>query len=88
MRGRARVLMDLRAEALARIGASDAEPTPDSTAEHLAAQYAVALAAVRQRDWTRADARRWWADFRARQDAPPSAAAPTLTITVDLGDRA
>lgn len=56
MRGRARVLMDLRAEALGRIGASDAEPTPDSTAEHLAAQYAVALAAVRQRDWTRADA--------------------------------
>ena len=33
MRGRARVLMDLRAEALHRIGTSDAEPTPDSTAE-------------------------------------------------------
>jgi eukaryotic-like serine/threonine-protein kinase len=54
-----------------------------------ASQLAEALETIpRARDWTRADARRWWADFRARQDAPPSAAAPTLTITVDLGDRA
>lgn len=56
MRGRAKVLMDVRAEALNRIGASDAEATPDNTAEHLAAQYAVALAATRQKDWVRADA--------------------------------
>ena len=56
MRGRARVLMDVRAEALGRIGASEAEPTPDNTAEHLTAQYAVALTATRQKDWVRADA--------------------------------
>jgi serine/threonine-protein kinase len=54
-----------------------------------ASQLAEALEALpRARDWTRADARRWWREFRAREDAPPSAAAPTLTITIDLGDRA
>jgi serine/threonine-protein kinase len=54
-----------------------------------ASQLAEALEAIpRAPDWDRADARRWWREFRARQEVPPSAAAPTLTITVDLGDRA
>ena len=54
-----------------------------------AAELAAALEAVpRARDWDRTEAQRWWRELRARQEAPPSAAAPTLTITVDLGDRA
>jgi serine/threonine-protein kinase len=54
-----------------------------------ASQLAESLESLpRPRDWTRADARRWWREFHARQAMPPSAAAPTLTITVDLGDRA
>jgi serine/threonine-protein kinase len=38
--------------------------------------------------WDRATARRWWRALRARAPAAPSAAAPTLTITVDLERRA
>jgi serine/threonine-protein kinase len=54
-----------------------------------ASQLAEALEAIpRARDWDRAEARRWWRELRARQEEPPTAAAPTLTITVDLGDRA
>jgi len=55
-----------------------------------ASRMAEALEAIpRAKDWSRDDARRWWREFRERQAAPaPSAAAPTLTITVDLGDRA
>lgn len=37
--------------------------------------------------WTDEDAVRWWQKFR-EQDRPLGASASTLTITVDLGDRA
>ena len=49
---------------------------------------AEALEAIpRAGDWDRAEARRWWRELRARQEPPPSAAAPTMTITINLGDR-
>jgi serine/threonine-protein kinase len=39
-------------------------------------------------DWDEPAARRWWNDFRsAEQDARAAASTPTMTITVDLGDR-
>ncbi|MGE0548181.1 MAG: serine/threonine-protein kinase [Kofleriaceae bacterium] len=38
-------------------------------------------------DWDRNAARTWWSEFRALADAAPPSDAPTLTITVDLGDR-
>jgi len=55
-----------------------------------ASDLAEALAAIpRAADWSRDDARRWWRERREREAAPlPSTAAPTLTMTVDLGDRA
>jgi eukaryotic-like serine/threonine-protein kinase len=54
-----------------------------------AAALAEALESIpRLPDWSRTDARRWWRDLSARQTSAPSTAAPTLTITVDLGDRA
>ena len=54
-----------------------------------AAALAEALAAIpRPPGWDVAEARRWWRELRAREEAPPSAAAPTMTITVNLGDRA
>ena len=54
-----------------------------------AAALAEALEAIpRAPDGDRAEARRWWRELRARQESAPSSAAPTLTITVDLGDRA
>jgi serine/threonine-protein kinase len=37
--------------------------------------------------WSDADAQQWWSDFR-RLEKPLGASASTLTITVDLGDRA
>jgi eukaryotic-like serine/threonine-protein kinase len=53
-----------------------------------ASQLAEALESIpRAPDWDRAEARRWWREFRARHEAPPSDAAPTLTMTIDLGDR-
>jgi serine/threonine-protein kinase len=53
-----------------------------------ASALADALAAIpRAPDWSLAEARRWWRELREREEAPPSAAAPTLTITVNLGDR-
>jgi serine/threonine-protein kinase len=40
-------------------------------------------------DWNVVHARTWWTDFRARAEVPPpSTTAETMTITVDLGDRA
>jgi serine/threonine-protein kinase len=40
-------------------------------------------------DWSKADATAWWEQFRRSQAAVSAAsAAPTLTITVDLGSRA
>jgi serine/threonine-protein kinase len=54
-----------------------------------ASALADALAAIpRIPDWSLAEARRWWRELRERPEAPPSAAAPTMTITVNLGDRA
>lgn len=39
-------------------------------------------------DWTRADAIAWWDRFRRSEAAATAAsAAPTATITVDLGAR-
>jgi serine/threonine-protein kinase len=55
-----------------------------------AADLAEALRALPlARDWGPAEARRWWAEVHA-QDAEKAAVAqtPTMTITVDLGDRA
>ncbi|HMG55052.1 MAG TPA: serine/threonine-protein kinase, partial [Kofleriaceae bacterium] len=55
-----------------------------------AAALAEALEAVPAAgDWTRADAIAWWDGFRRSQsDVGAASAAPTLTITVDLGSRA
>jgi eukaryotic-like serine/threonine-protein kinase len=54
-----------------------------------ASALAEALEAIpRAKDWDRAEARRWWREFRAREALPPSTDAPTLTMTIDLGDRA
>jgi hypothetical protein len=40
-------------------------------------------------DWDLAEARRWWRDVHASQQAELAAtAAPTITVTVDLGTRA
>jgi serine/threonine-protein kinase len=41
----------------------------------------------RARDWDREEARRWWRDFRAKQSSPATSDTPTLTITVDIGQR-
>jgi hypothetical protein len=39
-------------------------------------------------DWTKADAALWWEQFRRTQsDGTAVSAAPTLTVTVDLGSR-
>ena len=54
-----------------------------------AAELAAALEQVpRTAGWDRAEARRWWRDFNARvSTVTVSSDAPTMTITVDLGDR-
>jgi eukaryotic-like serine/threonine-protein kinase len=53
-----------------------------------AAALADALAALPPaRDWSTADARQWWREFRAQQPQPVSGDTPTLTITVDLDQR-
>jgi serine/threonine-protein kinase len=54
-----------------------------------AAQLAEALEALPPAtDWTKADASAWWERFRISQAAMTAAsAAPTSTITVDLGSR-
>jgi len=53
-------------------------------------ELALALAAVPpEKDWDRAEATRWWRDFRDRQtEAVVASTTPTMTITVDLGARA
>src|SRR6185436_17838855 len=56
----------------------------DPTARFASASaMAEALEAIpRAKDWDRADARRWWREFHARQEAPLSADAATITMTV------
>ena len=53
-----------------------------------AAALADALAALPPaRDWSTTDARGWWRELRAQQAPVVSTDTPTLTITVDLGQR-
>ena len=54
-----------------------------------AAELAAALRAVPPaNDWSIDEARRWWADFQRMEDATAAAGtAPTITVTIDLGDR-
>ena len=55
-----------------------------------AAELAAALETVpRSRDWDRDEAKRWWREFREREEKHAvTSEAPTMTITVDLEDRA
>ena len=52
-----------------------------------AAELAGALRAVPRGDWDLASARTWWRAHEAAGRAPIRAAAPTRTITVNLGER-
>ncbi|WP_372527914.1 M48 family metalloprotease [Piscinibacter sp.] len=54
--GRARVLMDTRVDSLRRWQAQDADTTPGTVADQLAAAVESALASTLLRDWSRADA--------------------------------
>ncbi|MBA3394003.1 MAG: serine/threonine protein kinase [Deltaproteobacteria bacterium] len=60
-------------------------PTERPSAAALAAQLrAIAPAG----DWPEAEATAWWAAFHAREEATQAASSnPTMTITVDVGDR-
>ena len=52
-----------------------------------AAELRDALRRVASTDWSDADARGWWREFREIEDAAQSAAlTPTKTLTVNLGD--
>jgi hypothetical protein len=54
-----------------------------------AADLADALRALpAPQDWSEAEAKRWWRAFRVEEPrSAPSSDAPTLTITVDVGER-
>ena len=40
------------------------------------------------KDWTEDEALAWWTKFRARESAAPTTGAPTMTITIDVDQRA
>ncbi|MDB4954388.1 MAG: serine/threonine kinase [Myxococcales bacterium] len=50
-----------------------------------AADLADALRALPTRDWTEADAKKWWVEFKAHEEAFVTASeTPTRTMTIDL----
>lgn len=83
MQGRARVLMDGRAQALARL-AADQGPMQATTAQRLAVAASAALAAARLREPVRADAALAQARTLARGDAAALRALQRLEVELLL----
>lgn len=78
-RGRARVLMDTRADALRRWQLLDSDKTAATDADKLSAAYESALASTLLRDWVRADAS--LAVARSIAAAVPAAAREVSLLT-------